>query len=127
MKEFKICTPSTILPLHSMYQNGSVSTESRQTDLPAGSGPGSMSDRGRMENEQGLGPPVMGAESFRSELAWMGGGVMDRAQPGSLGTRRDSSSCREQSLLKAIFFLTPSSGKCYDFNSQFYKMGLKCL
>lgn len=85
-----------------------------------------MRDRARMENQQGLGRPLMGTEIFKSEPAWVVGGAMPSAQPGSLGTRRGGSGCREPSLLKVIF-LTASSGNRYDFNSQFYKPGLKRL
>lgn len=82
-----------------------MSVEPRRAELPAGSGPGpgSMRDRARMENKQRLGRPLMGTEIFNSEPAWVVGGVMPSIQPGSLGTRRGGSGCREPSLLKVIF------------------------
>lgn len=47
----EICTPSSVLHPHPMYQKGSMSAEARQVELPAVSGPGSgtMRDRARMK------------------------------------------------------------------------------
>lgn len=72
--------------------------------LSAGSEPGTESTRNRigMEKYQGLDPPLMGIRDFQVR-AWVEGGAVLRAHPVSLGTRRDSSSCREPSLLEVIF------------------------